>query len=123
MEHLTTIVLVLVAGLLTLVGVVGLTCTGWGNSSNNVALLGLRAMGGAFAPWAAVYLFVRKEYLSSAAAMAFATLFTLWLENGWGFVQPASGFSMISILPLLATCVTLAVHLVNVDAIRTATSR
>lgn len=119
-EALARAFIVLVAAFLTFVALVAFTCTGWGFATNSDAMLAVRHLGALATPWAAVYFLSRDRILLAAAMMAVAGAFFVWMEQGWGFVQPVSGFSLISAMPFAAAGVLALVHLVRLDAIDSA---
>ena len=114
---------VLVTGFLTLVSLVSFTSTGWGLASNSDVMLLVRHVGAVGTPLAAVYFLSRERFPAAAALMALAGPFFIWMEAGWGFVQPVSGFSLISAMPFAAAGVLLLVHLVRLDAINSTRHR
>jgi hypothetical protein len=115
-EAVAKMFVVLVAGFLTFVSLVAFTCTGWGFASNSDFMLLVRHLGAMATPWAAVYFLSRDRILMAAGMMALAGPFFVWMEQGWGFVQPVSGFSLISAMPFAAAAVLALVHLVRLDA-------
>jgi len=122
-EAVAKVFVVLVTGFLTLVSLVSFTCTGWGFASNSNLLLLVRHAGALATPLASVYYLSRERFLPAAALMALAGPFFIWMETGWGFVQPVSGFSLISAMPFAAAGVLLLVHLVRLDAINSSQHR
>lgn len=116
LEHVAKLFVILVAGFCTLVSLFAFTCTGWGVESNSLVMLAGRQAIAMITPWSAVHFIGRDRYPASAGAMVAAGFSFLWLETGWGFVQPSSGFSVISSMPFAAAGVGMLVHLVRLDA-------